>query len=444
MKCIVSGGNIKILARAVQMLSKIGDEMFVQPQEDCLSFRSVNGTNSAYVDVTFQENYFSYYAYEDLERTDALRCKILIRSALAVFKSPSLIDKQVESCHIQLEEDSEKLCFIVKYKNSVIKTHLLPILDCETIRANYKKDGTANNLCIQPRVMNDIVQNFQQGLLEITVEVLQDKVLIRNYIDETSNVSNETRTQLVFGAREFDKYAIESDTVITFCLKELRAILCFSEALGQPIEINFDKPGKPVVFVCKSSSLETNLVLATLNPDTDSASQSTVSTRRNPVPKKAPKKAPAKAKQGIKSLSKKSFDASRVNNNSLNTSEVRNTESVGRISDVTDSPSQRNGKDSGSSSKTCTPVPRNTNTEGSEKTVKDAFAFLKRKSEETAQNPNDKDEDDFVRNSPPRQLSKKAKMIFKKCFQSTFDPKMIPGYNQVEVEDSEEEDDQYE
>lgn len=61
------------------MLSKIGDEMFVQPLKNCLSFRSVNGSNSAFSDITFQENFFSYYAYESSEESDFLRCKILIR-----------------------------------------------------------------------------------------------------------------------------------------------------------------------------------------------------------------------------------------------------------------------------------------------------------------------------------------------------------------------------
>ena len=146
------------------MLSKIGDEMFVMPQEDCLSFRSVNGHNSAFIDVTFHENYFSYYAYEDLDEADSLKCKILIRvsyrtcytlvfdfvyffktetfllqSALSVFKAPSLLDRQVESCHIQLEADSDTLRFVVKYKNSIIKTHLLPILDTETIKVGITK-----------------------------------------------------------------------------------------------------------------------------------------------------------------------------------------------------------------------------------------------------------------------------------------------------------------
>lgn len=49
------------------------------------------------------------------------------------------------------------------------------------------KEGTLNHLQIQPKVMSDVVQNFSQNLLEITIEVLKEKVLIRNYIDENSS-----------------------------------------------------------------------------------------------------------------------------------------------------------------------------------------------------------------------------------------------------------------
>ncbi|KAL7286043.1 hypothetical protein TKK_0019652 [Trichogramma kaykai] len=445
MKCVVSGINIKILARAIQMLSKIGEEMFVQPQEDCLSFRTVNSSNSAFVDITFQENYFSYYAYEDLEESDSLKCKILIRSALAVFKGN--LDKQVESCHIQLDPNSEQLTFVLKYRNSIIKTHLLPILDCETIKANYKKDGTANHLRIQPRVMNDVVQNFQQSLLEITLEVLQEKVLIRNYIDESSNVSNETRTQCNFSVGEFDEYNIESDTIITFCLKELRAILSLADILSQPIDIHFERPGRPVVFVCKSGSMESNLVLATLNPDTESASQSTTSTRQNPAPKKVTKRAPRG--KGIKSLGKKSY----TNSAHSRAMESADMESPGRISDVSDLPTQNNRRKSVTdvskadpftprSSRESTSVLRLEAAEhpASSERTNLASSLMKRKSidQDGDESSRDMDNDDLVQNSPPRPKSKKAKLIFQKCFQKTFDPNNLPGHSNVEVEDSSE------
>lgn len=69
----------------------------------------------------------------------------IFQSALAVFKTPSILDKQVESCHINLQENDEQLCFMLKYKNSVIKTHLLPILDTETIKVCFVKKNIIVN-----------------------------------------------------------------------------------------------------------------------------------------------------------------------------------------------------------------------------------------------------------------------------------------------------------
>jgi len=49
------------------------------------------------------------------------------------------------------------------------------------------------------------------------------------------------------------------------------------------------------------------------------------------------------------------------------------------------------------------------------------------------------DLEESVPQSPPRrQVAKRAKMIFQKCFQSTFDPRMLPGHDTILVEDSDE------
>lgn len=187
---------------------------------------------------------------------------------------------------------------------------------------------------------------------------------------------------------------------------------------------------RPVVFVCKSSSVECNLVLATLNPSHDTASQSTVSTRPSVIPKKASVKRTSKAKGGIKSLSKKSFtnpNKTNDNNNSENSTEVGNTESTARISDVPDTPFQRSRNNTTDSSQTVMPV-RTNRLANDNDTRLNSSSLLKRKPEE--------DNEDLVQNSPPRKQSKRAKYIFQKCFQTTFDPRSLPGHNDVEVEDS--------
>eukprot|EP00795_Rhopilema_esculentum_P015384 gene15384-6618_t len=64
---------------------------------------------------------------------------------------------------------------------------------------------------------------------------------------------------------EFENYRIGVDADITFCLKEARAILAFSDFAAQPVNIHFAAPGKPVVFSLDGDSLYlADFVLATL------------------------------------------------------------------------------------------------------------------------------------------------------------------------------------
>lgn len=76
--------NVLVLAKAIHALAKIGDEMYVQPQEDSISFRAVSMSNSAYVQFTMFKNYFSYYTFGDLQDEDTLKCKISMRVSKAI------------------------------------------------------------------------------------------------------------------------------------------------------------------------------------------------------------------------------------------------------------------------------------------------------------------------------------------------------------------------
>lgn len=148
------------MAKAIHTLAKIGDEMYVNPLQESISFRAINMAKSAYCDFTFQKSFFSYYTLGDLEEEEAQKCKISMRvrfllflmlfviliqfmylvlssqSAMTIFKSAHTLDKQVETCHIQLEVDACDLVFILKYKNGVNKSHVSPILDSEKLQVH--------------------------------------------------------------------------------------------------------------------------------------------------------------------------------------------------------------------------------------------------------------------------------------------------------------------
>lgn len=78
MKCLVTGGNVKVLGKAVHSLSRIGDELYLEPLEDGLSLRTVNSSRSAYACFLFAPLFFHQYQAATPGQ-DLLRCKILMK-----------------------------------------------------------------------------------------------------------------------------------------------------------------------------------------------------------------------------------------------------------------------------------------------------------------------------------------------------------------------------
>lgn len=98
-------------------------------------------------------------------------------------------------------------------------------------------------------------------------------LVLRNYID-TNTDGLKIRTQICLKPMEFDSYTIGAETTITFTLKEFRALLAFAEALNLPLQLHFETTGRPAVFIVHNgSTFEAHFVLATSKPD--SATQST-------------------------------------------------------------------------------------------------------------------------------------------------------------------------
>lgn len=78
---------------------------------------------------------------------------------------------------------------------------------------------------------------------------------------------------------EFDSYTIGLDTTITFTLKEFRALLTFAEALNLPLQLHFETTGKPAVFIVHNgATFEAHFVLATSKPDSGTQASSTQNT----------------------------------------------------------------------------------------------------------------------------------------------------------------------
>ncbi|KAF9417298.1 hypothetical protein HW555_005514 [Spodoptera exigua] len=226
--------RVKILARTVHALARFGDELYLESLPDCILLRTLNAAESAYAMVKFNKNFFSYfnYNYYSTEDNEGLKCKISMKSALNTFKSPTHIDKQVENLEIKLDPDSYAL------------------------------------------------NNFQSSDDQVTLEATSMSLILRNYIDCSADLTKIIRTQISLKPAEFDSYMIGTETVITFSLKEFRALLTFSEALNLPLQLHFETTGRPAVFIVHNgTTFEAHFVLATTKPD--NASQTTTTQNTN-------------------------------------------------------------------------------------------------------------------------------------------------------------------
>ncbi|XP_011314245.1 cell cycle checkpoint control protein RAD9A isoform X1 [Fopius arisanus] len=447
MKCVIPCANVKVMARAFHALAKIGEEMYVMPQERSLSFRSVSMANSAYCDFTFGEHFFTHYNYGNLSDNDALKCKVPMRAAMAVFKTPGVLDKLIESCQIRLHPNAIKLMIILKYKNSVTKRFLLPIIDCEALQASYDTDTASNQIIAHPSILGNALHNFQQNLIEITLDVSADKMLMRNYIDDTSSSTNATRTQLALAIGEFTSYKIDKAACLTFCLKEVRAILTFAEMVGTQLRIHFESAGKPVIFLLKSAAFEAHLVLSTLDPENQYPPDTTIRDKRQTSKKRTAAKSKKQTAQKKKANNiERSTKTAETFGNILalvhqrdknpGNSIIDEPELISAIRSTSiDSRTTSNGVSTAKSQRISTistvqssgsAIPRRTS------------LFPNPLERRHRDSQDDNENDDTVPDSPPPP-AKRAKTIFKRCFENTFDPKMLPGHETLLANVSDEE-----
>uniref|UniRef100_A0A8C7YI31 Cell cycle checkpoint control protein n=1 Tax=Oryzias sinensis TaxID=183150 RepID=A0A8C7YI31_9TELE len=252
MQCVVTGGNVKVLAKAIHSLSRIGDELYVEPQEDGVSFS---------LQLTV---FLCRYSIPDGRN---FRCKIAIKSVQSVFRSLATLEKTVEKCHIELNEQKDRLTFTLHCKHGLLKTHNLSYQDSESLQAVFNKDTCTNEFRAQPRVLVDTVAHFPPSLEEVTVTVSDERMWVRNHVEDETERSKAMLTELCLASDEFDHFVVKTPNSVTFCLKEFRGLLVFAESSNLPVSMYFDEPGSPVVLSVTDGVLEGNFVLATLSDD---------------------------------------------------------------------------------------------------------------------------------------------------------------------------------
>ncbi|XP_059486504.1 cell cycle checkpoint control protein RAD9A [Neocloeon triangulifer] len=290
MKCHIPSANVKVLGKAIQTLSKIGDELYVEPYAGGIHFRTVDSRRAAFASFNFDRSFFIHYSPTNRDHQPSSSqsqaaepelCKVPMKSCLAAFRTHNV---NVEMCKIFFANHGQGgrvLVFQLCCRHSICKTYYVPVIQTESLQAHYNKDSTKNKLIAQSKLLIDALHSFNKNQDDITISVSSSRVILRNFTDASEAMKNTMRTELALESSEFDALQIGVETTITFNLRELRALLSFAEACNITVSGHFDTPGRPIVFcVTNQPSFEAQFVLATMTyNDTLSQSQSVSSQR---------------------------------------------------------------------------------------------------------------------------------------------------------------------
>ncbi|XP_016046042.1 cell cycle checkpoint control protein RAD9B isoform X2 [Erinaceus europaeus] len=205
-------------------------------------------------------------------KTSNLNCKLAMKSVLPIFRCLNSLERNVEKCKIFTSSDKCKVVFQFFCRHGIKRTHNVCFQESQPLQVLFEKSMCANTLTIHPRVLAEAVVLFTSNQEELTLAVTPLNVCFKSSNEESMDLTSAVYSEIVVGPDEFDFFQIGVDTEITFCFKELKGMLMFSEAIHAPISIHFDFPGKPMALSIDDMLLEANFILATLADEQSRAS----------------------------------------------------------------------------------------------------------------------------------------------------------------------------
>uniref|UniRef100_A0A8C2N044 Cell cycle checkpoint control protein n=2 Tax=Cricetulus griseus TaxID=10029 RepID=A0A8C2N044_CRIGR len=271
LKCGMTGGQVKVFGKAIQTLSRVSDDLWLDPSEKGLALRAVNSCHSTYGYILFSSLFFQHYQWSpsatmrDNDIPMNLNCKLAIKSILPIFRCLNYLEKSVEKCKIVSRLDKCRVVFQFFCKHGIKRTHNVYFQDSQPLKILFEKSLCANILMIRPRLLTEAIVLLTSNQEEVTFSVTPGNFCLKSSSGESLDLSSSVYSEMSFDPEEFDFFQVGLDTEITFCFKELKGILSFSEVMHVPLSIYFDFPGKPVVLSMDDMLLEANFILATLS-----------------------------------------------------------------------------------------------------------------------------------------------------------------------------------
>uniref|UniRef100_A0A4W6G6W0 Cell cycle checkpoint control protein RAD9A n=1 Tax=Lates calcarifer TaxID=8187 RepID=A0A4W6G6W0_LATCA len=185
MKCVLEGNGVKAFGKAIHALSRIGEDLWLDPMVKGLALRSVNVAHSAYSCFLFSPLFFQHYSLGSASEqgNETIKCKLVMKSVLPLFRCLTSIERSVERCQISLSASSDQVIIQFFCRHGITKTHNLRFQESEALQAVFASHLCPNVVKAPARLLGDMVMHFPASQEEITLSMTPLRVSLRNYYE---------------------------------------------------------------------------------------------------------------------------------------------------------------------------------------------------------------------------------------------------------------------
>ncbi|KAL4956363.1 Rad9-domain-containing protein [Aspergillus filifer] len=241
---------------ALVCLSKFGDSIGLEVEEDLLRLSVLNSSKSAYATFVFEpEIFFEKYEYGYAYRK--FRCQVVLKALLSVFASrPNRRDKDtaVERCEIEVHEDSDetecRLVIRMICGLGVIKSYKLTYESTASSHAIFDQSQTTNEWSIEPVFLKEIAAHFSPSAEQLDFYSENNKVLFTSFTTKITDGKDTLRqpvhTSVAIDKKDFEHYLADDAMHVAINCKDFRAVISHADLAGAILTARFTRPCRPL------------------------------------------------------------------------------------------------------------------------------------------------------------------------------------------------------
>ena len=132
------------------------------------------------------------------------------------------------------------------------KLYTFPFIESERLEMYHEMTNEGNSFSCQAKVLNEAVVNFLRNQEEVTMLISPEKFVMKNYLSANAKENQmAVHTELTMHPNEFQTYYVNSESCITYCLKELRAMIALADHFDLPLNAAYGAANEPIYFTVR-------------------------------------------------------------------------------------------------------------------------------------------------------------------------------------------------